>query len=272
MNKNKHPDIKNALAVGALSALALASTAPAANAQPTSGGTSPSPTTEVAPPMTTADQELNQQAQVEIGTLAQGVQQLAASHPKNTRVTHQRGMDGTAIAVTKVTMPASTQYGSDRAAYSFTYFAPESENGESQPDKVEQLIISAGASGDPNSSTQPKSNVQIGFQVNPATEAWGASANYSNTLTNGPQSAVVGIDPVSSTVENMNIGQVNDLVAQGRDILDRAEHRDNIGDYSLPQTFTQTNTPVATVPNSPNNGGTAVPPNASMPSGGVSAS
>lgn len=271
MSKNKHPDIRNALTVGALSALALASTAPAANAQPTSAGTNPSPTTETAPPMTTADQELNQQAQLKIGSLAQAVQQLAASHPGNNHVTHQQGMDGTTVAVTKVTVPAGTEYGSDRAAYTFTYFAPESDNGEPQPDKVEQLLITAGASDGPDSSTRPTSNVEIGFQVNPATGAWGANAHYSNTLTNGRQSANVGIDPVSPTVADMNLGQVNDLVKQGLDIIGKVEHGDNIGDYVLPQTFTQTTTPVAATPNSPNTGGTAVPPEVSSPSGGVSA-
>jgi hypothetical protein len=216
--------------------------------------------------MTAADQELNLQAQQKVSTLAEAIAQIASSQP-NYKPSHEPGAQGEMVVVT-VTVPAATEYGSNQAAYNLSFTSPANASGEPQPDKVAFLTMSAGAIGDPNDPPAP--NVYLGFQINPATGAWEASAHVSNTLTNSTQRVGVGIDPVSSKVTDMTSDQLDDLFNLGMGIIGDVQHGDNIANFSLPQTFNQTTTPIAAAPGN-SNGGTAVPPETLSPSGGTSA-
>jgi hypothetical protein len=270
-NQNKHPNrnVTKLLATG-LALTALAGAAKAAPAQAARANVSPSPTAEVTPPaMTAADQELNLKAQQSATALAERVMEVAASHPGSTSVTYEQDIHGNKLAFSTVVIPAGTQFGSNEANYTFTVISPTAPDGTPQLNKVEQLTMSAGASGD-SGDDAPAPNIQLGFQMNPATGAWGVSADYSNTLTNATESAVVGIDPVSSTVPRMNATQLSAMFKQGMELVSNAEHGSLIGDFHLPRIFNQSSAPASPAA-TPNSGGTSAPIETG-PGGGTPAS
>lgn len=265
MRQDKHPNnyVRNRLVTTAvIAATALASTVQTANAQPT-GNAKGSPAAANVAPLTPADQELNLRVQQKVGALARHIAQLAARQSDN-KPGHEPDIQGNTLAVTTVKIPVRASHGNGKAAYNLSFTAPETANGEPQPDKVVFLTMSAGDDGEPKAPRAPK--ILLGFQINPATGAWGASVDSSNSFT---QPFVSGIDPVSPTVPNMTLRQLNTLFDLGMSIIDGAEHGDNPSKYVLPSTLNQSTTPLSTPGSS--NGGTSIPPEASMPSGGVPA-
>jgi hypothetical protein len=273
--QNKQPNtngnIKRRLATGVvIAAAAIAGAAQPASAQPNRAKTSAAPAvTEAAPAMTAADLELNLKAQQNATALAERIMETAASHPGSTSVTYEQDTDGNKLAVNTIVIPADTQFGSNKANYTFTVIAPTAPDGTAQLGKVEQLTMTAGASGD--SGEAPAPNIQLGFQMNPATGAWGVSADYSNTLTNATESAVVGIDPVSSTVPRMDANQLSAMFKQGMEFVSNAEHGSSVGDFHLPRIFNQSTAPVSPTAPTPNSGGTSAPIETG-PGGGTPAS
>jgi hypothetical protein len=189
----------------------------------------------------------------------------AEGHTDSTTVNYTQGINGDKLAEVQVIVPASTEFGSDNAAYKFSFVAPVAKDGGYDLDNVEKLSIIAGSLGEGGNEISP--NVNISFEKNQATQDWGYGALYFNSFTNSTKTRVAGINPVSSSVPSMISGQLEAMFEQSVGIIAGADNGALIGNYKPASPHVTLTMPQPGNTTGNTNGGTPVP----NPSGGIAA-
>jgi hypothetical protein len=212
-------NLKNKLAVGgAIAVTALANTVQSASASPN--------TTKAEKPsvaLTSAEQALNVKAQEAMTGLAQRIlgTQTGGANAEQVPLTLMPDSQGGQVASQTITTPGITNYGSNQGEYSFTVISTASPDGEPQLNDVQSIVLSEGVVTDSAGDLDPY--VTLGFNKNPATDAWEVSGDY-QSFEGEDTSIRASIKSVSTTMPHLSEAQLGDAVTQADSMIKKVQN------------------------------------------------